>query len=178
MQYVALLPEEVVQLQRSRHWGVLVVPALTFAALVLLNGVLGRILVFLASLVGLEAADLPLRGIKTGLFVLAFAYLVQAAIACLQSKITITSRRVILDTWLIGPQSSEVFLSQVASVSVGDTALGRYLGYGFVVITTVGGGRLVLSSLAGSLEVHTAILRLVTDLQSNDPLPSDNEAAA
>lgn len=178
MQYAALLPDEVVQLQRSRHWGVLVVPVLTFVALVLLNGVLGRLLVFLASLVGLEARDIPLQGIKLCLFLPALAYLVYASICYLRSKITLTSRRIMVDTWLIGPQSREVFLSQIASVSVGETLMGRHLGYGSVVVTAVGGARLILSSLATPEEVHRAILQQVAELQSIEPSPSDREIAA
>jgi hypothetical protein len=170
MQYAALLPDEVVKLKMKRHWGILVVPAVSFVALVALNGVLGRLLVVLGSLVGLEAKDIPLHGIKICLVLPALVYLVFVAISYLRSEITVTNRRIMAETWFIGPQLNEIFLSQVESVSTILPRMGEYLGYGSVVVTATGGASLALSCLAEPHGVHAFIRKLVADMQSDQQM--------
>lgn len=55
------------------------------------------------------------------------------------TEVAVSNRRVLIKTGLISRKTSEVILAKVESVGVAESALGRMLGYGDVIVRDTGG---------------------------------------
>ena len=110
------------------HWSVLFWP---FVLALLLIG--GGIAVFvLAKFVGKIEVGTLLIGF--GLIYALFAVMRRGA-----TEIAVTNRRVIIKTGMAGRRSLEIMLQKVESIGIEESAWGRVLGYGTVMIHGTGG---------------------------------------
>jgi Bacterial PH domain len=131
-----LVPGETVLYKTRLHWRVMVRPvilALFFAAV----GVALLIWDYEAHVQGREHQAMLIGGIV--LVVLAGIALISGFIRRNATEIAVSNMRVLIKTGLTERRSIEVLLQKVESIGVEETAFGRMLGYGTVIIRGTGG---------------------------------------
>ena len=82
--------------------------------------------------------------------------------AYFQSEVILTNKRIMYRTGLLFRVSGECPLENVEGMVIIEPLLGRLLGYGTVMFTTVGGSRYPLSYMRKPHILHTAIKNAVT----------------
>ena len=131
-----LVPGEVVLYKTRLHWIVLIWP--------LIAGVLlgGAGLAFCAA--GYRAPGK--EGLYSGLVIVGLLLLVAAAVLVgvglirqNSTEVAISNKRVLIKTGFVSRKSIEVLLSKVESIGVDESALGRILGFGSVIVRGTGG---------------------------------------
>ena len=104
----------------------------------------------------LAAAGEPLIGFGIGvvcgaLFACA-RYLIRFA-----TENAVTTSKLVKKTWLVARKGEELRLSQIQSVQVHQSIVGRVLGYGDVVATGTGGQELVMHEVVNPIDVKKLI---------------------
>jgi uncharacterized membrane protein YdbT with pleckstrin-like domain len=129
-----LVPGETVLYKTRLHWIVLLRPLLGGALL----GVAG--LVFFVGGYKAGAKDYGAM-IFLGLLLLAGATVIVAGglMRKNSTEVAVSNRRVLIKSGLISRKTIEVTLSKVESVGVSESAFGRMLGYGNVIVRGTGG---------------------------------------
>lgn len=131
-----LVPGEVVLYKTRLHWIVLIWP--------LIAGVLlsGAGLAFCVS--GYRTPGQG--GLYSGLLIVGLLLLVAAAVLVgvgvirqNSTEVAISNKRVLIKTGFVSRKSIEVLLSKVESIGVDESALGRMLGFGSVIVRGTGG---------------------------------------
>lgn len=137
MSYVEqnLTPGEQILHKTGLHWIVLFGPVL-LAVLLALPG----LILLLGSVLNMKDKDAGATAIMglvllvaAGLFVL-LGYLLWKA-----TEMAVTNKRVIIKTGLLTRRTFELLLSKVESIGVEEGLMGRWLGYGLVVVKGTGG---------------------------------------
>lgn len=130
-----LVPGETVLYKTHLHWIVLVPPLIVSAIL----GIIG-----LAFFVGGYKASS--KDVSYGMILFGALLLATAAISVTTgllrknaTEVAVSNRRVLIKTGLISRKTIEVTLSKVESVGVSESAFGRILGYGDVIVRGTGG---------------------------------------
>lgn len=97
-----------------------------------------------ALIYGLSAADksenskfFVIGGIAV--LVLSSIILIQAVIRRRSTEVAVSNKRVLIKTGIVARKSIEVLLAKVESIGVEESAAGRMLGYGSVVVRGTGG---------------------------------------
>jgi uncharacterized membrane protein YdbT with pleckstrin-like domain len=134
-----LIPGETVQYQTKLHW------------IVMLGHVAAAAVFELLAIVFLIASFSNTRGAKgmppgsSIYFGALICFLVGAALFCIgwlkrsATEMAVTNKRVIAKTGLADRRTIEILLSRIESVVVDESALGRILGYGTVIVRGTGG---------------------------------------
>lgn len=73
------------------------------------------------------------------------------------TEMAVTNHRVVIKTGLIGRKTIEMLLNKVESIEVSETALGRMLGYGTIVIIGTGGTSDPFHKMAHPLEFRSQV---------------------
>jgi len=149
-----LVPGETVVYESRLHWIVLVRPLVVG----LLLGSIG--LVFVIG--GYEASgkDVSYGGmIFVGVLLLTAAAISVSAglIKKSATEVAVSNKRVLIKTGLISRKTIEVTLSKVESVGVDESALGRMLGYGDVIVRGTGGTTESFSRIANPEELSRQV---------------------
>jgi uncharacterized membrane protein YdbT with pleckstrin-like domain len=128
-----LVPGETVVYKTRLHWVVMI--------WLLLEGVLVGAIGLAMCVEGYAA-----RGAPAGLIVAGFLCLVVAGVLIAAgmirrraTEIAVSNKRVLIKRGLVSQKSIEVLLSKVESISVNESAFGRMLGYGDVILRGTGG---------------------------------------
>jgi uncharacterized membrane protein YdbT with pleckstrin-like domain len=131
-----LVQGETVLYKTGLHWIVLIVPLIVSLVL----GVFG--LAFVIG--GYEASGK--RGSYPGMIIVGLLVLVGAGVLIgagfirkLSTEVVLSNKRVLIKSGLINRKSIEVVLQKVESIGVDESALGRLLGYGGVILRGTGG---------------------------------------
>lgn len=132
----SLVPGETVLYKTHLHWIILI--GKLFAALLL--GAAG-----VACIVGSQ--QLNLKGDEQNALLIAGALLLVIAGITLaagvirknSTEVAVTNKRVLIKTGIMARKSIEVLLAKVESIGVNESAFGRMLGYGSVIIRGTGG---------------------------------------
>jgi hypothetical protein len=129
MSYVEknLISGEELIFQTGVHWSVLFWP------------VVGAILLASGGVALLLQKDMDFMYAGGILFVLAGAEIAFFAMKRNATEIAVTNRRVIIKTGFMSRQSLEIMLAKVESIGIDETAVGRMLGYGTMMIHGTGG---------------------------------------
>jgi uncharacterized membrane protein YdbT with pleckstrin-like domain len=129
MSYVErnLVPGETLVFRTGLHWVVLFWPV-----------VLGILLVA-GGVACLVQKDTNLAYVGGVLLVAAGVIVASAILRRRAVEIAVTNRRVMIKTGMVGRRSLEIMLPKVESIAIDETAMGRMLGYGTVVIHGTGG---------------------------------------
>jgi uncharacterized membrane protein YdbT with pleckstrin-like domain len=129
-----LTPGEQVIYETGLHWIALFWPVF-FAALFVMPGL--SILLGSFSLRGENAAGAAIAGlvwlVAAGVFVL-LGYLRRRA-----TEMAVTNKRIFIKTGLLNRRTFELLLSKVESIGVEEGLMGRWLGYGLVLVRGTGG---------------------------------------
>ena len=160
-----LIPGEQVVYQTRLHWTVML-GHLLFAVLVL--GLPGGILLYYVSRERQQASaakeHLMLGGAGV-LLILAVIVVILGLLRRNATEMAVTTRRVVIKTGLAARKTIEMLLSKVESIEVSETAGGRMLGYGTIVVIGTGGTSEPFHKIAHPLEFRSQIQQQIEKLQ-------------
>ena len=166
MSYVEanLVPGETVVYQTRLHWIVMLGHLVVGCLLLALPGVL--LLYYALSQSGIE--DRTLRIMEGG----GIALLVCGIVAILMgmarrsaTEMAVTNRRVVIKTGLASRKTIEMLLNKVESIEVSETAFGRILGYGSIVVIGTGGSPEPFHKVAQPLEFRSQVQQQIEKLR-------------
>ncbi|HXN54323.1 MAG TPA: PH domain-containing protein [Candidatus Acidoferrum sp.] len=139
-----LVPGEILQYRTRHHWLVLLGPV--FAGLVLL---VPGVALLVEAIAARDSAGLVVGNstISPKMMAIAGAILLAAAIITISygvakrnaTEMAVTNRRVLIKTGMTSRRTLDLMLSRVESIGVEETAAGRMLGYGSVIVRGTGG---------------------------------------
>ena len=160
-----LIPGEKVVYQTRLHWTVML-GHLLFAVLVL--GLPGGILLYYVSRGRQQtsAANEHLMLVGAGVLLIAAVIVVILGLLRLNAtEMAVTTRRVVIKTGLAARKTIEMLLSKVESIEVSETAGGRLLGYGTIVVIGTGGTSEPFHKIAHPLEFRSQVQQQIEKLQ-------------
>ena len=157
MSYVEkhLIPGETVQYQTNLHWIVMLGHA-GLAAFYLLAGI--ALLVFsFSTWHNAESHSTALIWLGLASLVVAGVFLGIGVVKRNATEMSLTNKRVIVKTGLATRRTIELLLSRIESVVVEESAMGRVLGYGTVIIRGTGGTPELFEKIAHPLEFREQV---------------------
>jgi hypothetical protein len=164
MSYVEsnLVPGEVVIYQTRLHWIVM----LGHIVICLLLGSLGVFLLYYAfSQTGIENRSLHImEGGGVGLIVCGIVAILMGMVRRNATEMAVTNRRVVIKTGLTSRKTIEMLLNKVESIEVSETAFGRMLGYGAIVVIGTGGTPEPFPRVAHPLEFRSQVQQQIEKL--------------
>ena len=86
-----------------------------------------------------------------------FALAVFAHLRYRMTEMACTNRRVILKTGIVGRKTEEIIIKRIETIEIGESVLGRLLGYGSVEISGTGASALTLGRVRDPLGVKKMI---------------------
>ena len=140
MSYVEsnLVPGETVIYQTRLHWIVMLWHIVLGCLLLGLPGVL--LLYFALSQTGIESKTLRIvEGGGVALLVCGVVAFLMGMVRRNATEMAVTNRRVVIKTGVVSRKTIEMLLNKVESIEVSETAFGRMLGYGTIVVIGTGG---------------------------------------
>ena len=157
MSYVSenLISGESVVFTGRLHWSMLLWPRLMAAI---------SVLVAAAFMISKALGDYSLLA-GVVLAVAGIIPMIKAMIARRSAEFAVTNKRVILKTGVVHQRTAEMFLNKIESVGVDQTAMGRMLGYGSIVLHGTGGSTEPFERVDNPLEfrrqIHEQIARIL-----------------
>jgi uncharacterized membrane protein YdbT with pleckstrin-like domain len=132
----------------------------------LLFGLPGVFLVYYAlTQTGIELTTQHImEGGGAALLVCGFIALVMGSVRRNATEMAVTNRRVVIKTGLVGRRTVELMLNKVESIEVKETAFGRMLGYGTIVVIGTGGTPEPFYKVAHPLEFRSQVQQQIEKL--------------
>jgi acyl-coenzyme A synthetase/AMP-(fatty) acid ligase len=165
MSYVEsnLAPGETVIYETRLHW---VVMAWHMVLGVLLLGVAGVLLVYYErSPAGIDIQTLHvMEGGGAVLLVCGVVAILMGMLRRNATEMAVTNRRVVIKTGLASRKTIEMLLNKVESIEVRETAAGRMLGYGTIVVIGTGGTTEPFHQIAHPLEFRNQVQQQIEKL--------------
>ena len=166
MSYVEanLVPGETVVYQTRLHWIVMLGHLVAGCLLLALPGVL--LLYYALSQSGIE--DRTLRIMEGGgiaLLVCGIVVILMGMARRSATEMAVTNRRVVIKTGLANRKTIEMLLNKVESIEVSETAFGRILGYGSIVVIGTGGSPEPFHKVAHPLEFRSQVQQQIEKLR-------------
>jgi len=160
-----LVPGETVVYQTRLHWMVML-GHLLFALFIL--GLPAAILLYYARKE--EGQMLPqnehlLVGGAAVLLIAAIAVVIAGMVRRNATEMAVTTRRVVIKTGIVARKTNEMLLGKVESIEVSETAAGRMLGYGTIVVIGTGGTSEPFHKMARPLEFRSQVQQQIEKLQ-------------
>jgi uncharacterized membrane protein YdbT with pleckstrin-like domain len=166
MSYVEsnLVPGEQVTYETRLHWIVMLPHLLVGILLLDLPGIL--LLAYSFSQNGIEHTTLRiLQAGAAALLIAGAVTMVVGAVRRNATEMAVTNRRVVIKTGLASRKTIEMLLNKVESIEVSETALGRMLGYGTVVMIGTGGTSEPFHKVAHPLEFRSQVQQQIEKLK-------------
>ena len=164
MSYVEsnLVPGEAVIYQPRLHWIVMLGHVVLGCLLFGLSGVL---LYYALSQTGIQSGKLHImEGGGVGLLVCGVVAILLGMVRRNATEMAVTSRRVVIKTGLASRKTIEMLLNKVESIEVSETAFGRMLGYGTIVVIGTGGTPEPFHKVAHPLEFRSQVQQQIEKL--------------
>ena len=164
MSYVEsnLVPGEVVIYQTRLHW-IVMLGHVVLGCLLGLSGVL--VLGYALSQTGIESGKLHImEGGGVGLVVCGLVAILPGMVRRNATEMAVTSRRVVIKTGLASRKTIEMLLNKVESIEVSESAFGRMLGYGTIVVIGTGGTPEPFHKVAHPLEFRSQVQQRIEKL--------------
>lgn len=164
MRYVDrnLSPGEAVIYETRLHWIVMlrsIVQALISVLLAM------GVLYYAFNTTGIPDHQLHLmEGGAAVLMVIATILLIAGATRRNSTEMAVTNHRVIIKVGLVGRRTIEMLLSKIESIEVKETAFGRMLGYGTIVVIGTGGTPEPFHQVAHPLEFRSMVQQQIEAL--------------
>src|SRR5450755_1939964 len=164
MSYVEsnLVPGETVIYQTRLHWIVMLGHIALGCLLLGLPGVL--LLYYALSPTGIESNNLHVGGGGVALLVAGFVAILMGVMRRNATEMAVTNRRVVIKTGIISRKTIEMLLNKVESIEVSETAFGRMLGYGTIVVIGTGGTTEPFHDVAHPLEFRSQVQQQIEKL--------------
>jgi uncharacterized membrane protein YdbT with pleckstrin-like domain len=87
-----------------------------------------------------------------------YAYMwVFAILGLLFTEIALTTKKVIVKKGILSRNTDEMKLSKVENVELKQSLLGRILGYGQIIVSGTGSGKVTMTKIANPIEVKKQI---------------------
>jgi uncharacterized membrane protein YdbT with pleckstrin-like domain len=90
------------------------------------------------------------------------------------TEMAVTNHRVIIKVGLVGRRTVELLLSKIESIEVQETAVGRMLGYGTIVLIGTGGTPEPFDRVAHPLEFRSMVQQQIEALPQGVPSTTQN----
>jgi hypothetical protein len=164
MSYVEsnLVPGEVVIYQTRLHWIVMLGHVVLGCLLLGLSGVL---FYYTLSQTGIESGKLHImEGGGVALLVCGVVAILLGMVRRNATEMAVTNRRVVIKTGLASRKTIEMLLNKVESIEVSETAFGRMLGYGTIVVIGTGGTPEPFHKVAHPLEFRSQVQQQIEKL--------------
>jgi len=159
-----LVPGEQVIYETRLHW-IVMLPHLVVG--ILLLGLPGAaLLVYSFGQNGIEHTTL--RAMQAGAAVLLIAGAVTILVGAVRRNTTemaVTNRRVVIKTGLAARKTIEMLLNKVESIEISETAFGRMLGYGTVLMIGTGGTSEPFHKVAHPLNFRSQVQQQIEKLK-------------
>jgi uncharacterized membrane protein YdbT with pleckstrin-like domain len=165
MSYVEsnLVPGEKVIYQTRLHWIVMLGHVVTGCLLLALPGAL--LLYYAFSHSEMDANTLHLtEGGGAALLVCGAIVILIGMVRRSATEMAVTNRRVVIKTGLMSRKTVEMMLNKVESIEVSETAGGRLLGYGTIVVIGTGGTSDPFRKVAHPLEFRSQVQQQIENL--------------
>ncbi|MGB2679279.1 MAG: PH domain-containing protein [Candidatus Acidiferrum sp.] len=165
MSYVEsnLVPGETVIYQTRLHWVVMLWHIVLGCLLLGLPGVL--LLYYALSQTGIESKTLHvMEGGGVALLICSVVVILMGMVRRNATEMTVTNRRVVIKTGLVSRKTIEMLLNKVESIEVSETAFGRMLGYGTIVVIGTGGTPEPFHKVAHPLEFRSQVQQQIEKL--------------
>jgi uncharacterized membrane protein YdbT with pleckstrin-like domain len=133
-----LVEGETVIYQTRLHWVVMLGHIILGCFVLGLPGAF--LLYYAATQPGTDSGNMRLMAVGgTILFIGGVAAIVMGMVRRNATEMALTNRRVVIKTGIFGRTTIEMLLNKVESIEVNETAFGRMLGYGTIVVVGTGG---------------------------------------
>jgi len=165
MSYVEsnLVPGETVIYETRLHWVVMLWHIMLGCLLLGLPGVL--LLYYAVSQTGIDGKTLHImEGGSVALLVCGAIVILMGMIRRSATEMAVTNRRVVIKTGLASRKTIEMLLGKVESIEVNETAVGRMLGYGTIVVIGTGGTPEPFHNVAHPLEFRSQVQQQIEKL--------------
>src|SRR5450631_476205 len=158
-----LVPGEAVIYQTRLHWIVMLWHIVLGCLLLGLPGVL--LLYYALSQTGIESKTLQvMKGGGVALLVCGVVAILMGMVRRNATEMAVTNRRVVIKTGLGSRKTIEMLLNKVESIEVSETAIGRMLGYGTIVVIGTGGTPEPFHKVAHPLEFRSQVQQQIEKL--------------
>jgi len=165
MSYVEsnLVPGEVLIYETRLHW-IVMLWHMTLGCLLL--GLPGLLLLYYAlTHAGIDTKTLHvMEGGGVALLVCGGVAILMGMLRRNATEMAVTNRRVVVKTGLASRKTIELLLDKVESIEVSETALGRMLGYGTIVLIGTGGTPEPFHQVAHPLEFRSQVQQQIEKL--------------
>jgi acyl-coenzyme A synthetase/AMP-(fatty) acid ligase len=158
-----LVPGETVIYETRLHWIVMLWHMVLGCLLLGLPGVL--LLYYAFSQTGIENTTLRvMEGGGVALLVGGVVVILMGMVRRNATEMAVTNRRVVIKTGLVSRKTIEMLLNKVESIEVSETAFGRMLGYGTIVVIGTGGTPEPFHKVAHPLEFRSQVQQQIEKL--------------
>src|SRR6201984_2084416 len=159
-----LVPGEKVIYETRLHW--IVMLGHVIVGCLLLDLPSAVLIYYALSQNGTETRDAHLMlGGGVALFICGAVVILIGMVRRNATEMAVTNHRVVIKTGLIGRKTIEMLLNKVESIEVSETALGRMLGYGTIVIIGTGGTSDPFTKMAHPLEFRSQVQQQIEKLK-------------
>jgi len=161
----AMQANEKILYSAQLHW-VIYRMGVTFTVLAALLGYMGPVIattVFGTNIAASLAA--PIRYIGYGLLFVGAFELIAAYIRQISTELVITDQRVIAKHGFIATTSYELMMSKVEGATIEQSVMGRFLGYGTLMVKGTGGGISPIDHVADPYRFHAALMSASRETQ-------------
>jgi hypothetical protein len=164
MSYVQanLVPGETVIYETRLHW-IVMLSHIILGCFLLVSGAL--LLAYALSQNGIDSTQL--RVIEGGSALLIVGGIVTILVGMVRrhaTEMAVTNRRLVIKKGLAGRNTIEMMLNKVESIEIRETAFGRMLGYGTVVVVGTGGTLEPFHKVAHPLEFRSQVQQQIEAL--------------
>ncbi len=159
----SLVPGEALIYQTRLHWIVMLWHIVLGCLLLGLPGV--YLLYYALSQTGIENKTLHImEGGGVALLVCDVVVVLIGMVRRNATEMAVTNRRVVIKTGLASRKTIEMLLNKVESIEVSETAFGRMLGYGTIVVIGTGGTPEPFHKVAHPLEFRSQVQQQIEKL--------------
>ena len=159
-----LVPGETVIYETRLHWMVMLGHIVLGCLLLALPGAF--LIYYAASQTGLDPTTLHImEGGGVALLLCGAVAIVMGMVRGNATEMALTNRRVVIKTGMVGRTTIEMLLNKVESIEVKETALGRMLGYGTIVVIGTGGTPEPFHKIAHPLEFRCQVQQQIEKLR-------------
>jgi uncharacterized membrane protein YdbT with pleckstrin-like domain len=165
MSYVEsnLVPGETVIYETRLHWIVMLRHIIVGCLLLALPGVV--LLVYALRQTGMDTTNIHvMEAAGVALLICGVVAILAGMVRRSATEMAVTNRRVVIKTGLTSRKTIEMLLNKVESIEVIETAFGRMLGFGTIVVIGTGGTLEPFHNVAHPLEFRSQVQQHIEKL--------------
>jgi hypothetical protein len=159
-----LVSGESVIYETRLHWIVMLGNLLVGFFLLALPGL--ALLIYALRSASLEGSNMRLaEGAGAALIIFGIVVILVGMARRSATEMAVTTRRVVIKTGIASRKTIEMMLNKVESIEVSETAMGRFLGYGSIVVIGTGGTPEPFHKMAHPLQFRSQVQQQIEKLK-------------